>query len=177
MFAEALLKHFSQKDTFKIVVVYGTTIKGHSFEEQHGHEEADTLIPNQVLASLAHRDWCEICVFSPDTDVLIMLIELAARQRLGSQTRLKFLTGKASKYREIGILERVSAIGILKSQGLIGFHNFTGADWGGKFVGVTKKTWVNDYLKLHENDPIVTCFRELGDAFLPPELVDGDLSQ
>ena len=177
MFAEALLKHFSQKDTFKIVVVYGTTIKGHSFEEQHGHEEADTLIPNQVLASLAHRDWCEICVFSPDTDVLIMLIDLAARQRLGSQTRLKFLTGKASKYREIDILERVSAIGILKSQGLIGFHNFTGADWGGKFVGVTKKTWVNAYLKLHENDPIVTCFRELGDAFLPPELVDGDLPQ
>ena len=31
--------------------------------------------------------------------------------------------------------------------------------------------------KLHENDPIVTCFRELGDAFLPPELVDGDLPQ
>ena len=78
-----------------------------------------------------------------------MLIDLAARQRLGSQTRLKFLTGKASKYREIDILERVSAIGILKSQVLIGFHNFTGADWGGKFVGVTKKTWVNAYLKLH----------------------------
>ena len=65
-------------------------------------------------------------------------------------------------------------IGILKSKG---FHNFTGADLDGKFVGVTNKSWVNAYLKLHENDPIVTCFRELGDAFLPPGLVDGDLPQ
>jgi len=27
---------------------------------------------------------------------------------------------------------------------LIGIHNFSGADWGGKFVGITKKSRVNE---------------------------------
>jgi len=34
---------------------------------------------------------------------------------------------------------RVSVIGMDKSKGLIGLHHFTAADWGGKFVGVSKK--------------------------------------
>jgi len=33
----------------------------------------------------------------------------------------------------------VSTIGTEKSKGLIGFHHFTGADWGGKFVDVSKR--------------------------------------
>ena len=69
---------------------------------------------------------------------------------------LKFLTGK-------DIQERVHSIGISKSQGLVGFHNFTGADWGGRFVGISKKTWIEAHLKLEENDPVVSCFRQLGD--------------
>ena len=40
---------------------------------------------------------------------------------------------------DIYVVERVHATGSLKSQGLIGLHNFTGADWGGKFVGITKE--------------------------------------
>jgi len=39
-----------------------------------------------------------------------------------------------------------------KSKGLIGLHHFTGADWGGKFVGVSKKTWIYNYLSLPPND-------------------------
>ena len=131
MFAEALLQHFSSKPIFKLVVVYGTTIKGWNFEEQHDHEEADTLIPNQVLASIEVDDWREVCVWSPDTDVLTLLIDLASHH-IGPQTRLKFLTGKAAKHREIDVVEKVKAIGLRKSQGLVGFHNFTGADWGRK---------------------------------------------
>ena len=175
IFAEALLQHFSSKNNFKLVVVYGTKIKSYNSEDHHTHEEADTLIPHQVLASLAEHDWHEVCVWSPDTDVLTMLLDLASRGRLRFETRLKFLTGKATKYREIDVMERVHAIGILKSQGLIGLHNFTGADWGGKFVGISKKTWVDAYMKLDENDPIITCFRQLGDGIIPSELVDDDL--
>lgn len=65
------------------------------------------------------------CVWSPDTDVLTILRDLASRDRLGFQTRLKFLTGKATKYEEIDVVERVGlhAIGSLKSQGLIGLHS------------------------------------------------------
>ena len=116
----------------------------------------------------------EICVWSPDTDVLTLLIDLASR-KIGSQTRLKFLTGKAAKHREIDVVERANAIGRAKSQGLVGFHHFTGADWGGKFVGITKKTWVEAYWKLEEDDPVVACFGQLGNSLIRPELVDGDL--
>ena len=51
--------------------------------------------------------------------------------------------------------ERVSTIGTEKSKGLIGFHHFTGADWGGKFVGVSKKTRVSAFLALALDDEIV----------------------
>ena len=138
MFANALLKHFSSVADFKLVVVYGTTIKDWNSEEQHAHEEADTLMPHQVLACVEEDHRREICVWSPGTDVLTLLMNLASR-RLGTQTRLKFLTGKAAKCREIDVMERVNTIGIHKSQGLVGLHNFSGADWGGKFVGISKK--------------------------------------
>ena len=146
-----------------------------TFEKKHTHEEADVLIPYQVLASIAENDRREVCVWSPDTDVLTMLLDLVSRGNLGSETHLKFLTGKATKYREIDVVDRVHAIGSLKSQGLIGLHNFTGADWGGKFVGISKKTWVSAYMKLDENDPIITCFRQLGESIIPMELVDDEL--
>ena len=67
-------------------------------------------------------------MWSPDTDVLILLIYLASRGRIGPNTRLKFLTWKKTKYREIYIQERVHIIRIEKSIGLVGFHNFTSDD-------------------------------------------------
>ena len=73
------------------------------------------------------------------------------------------------------MLGRVQAVGLHKCQGLIGFHNFSGADWGGKFVGISKKTWADAYLRLPEDDPAVSCFKELGEGSVPSELVDGDL--
>ena len=74
MFAQALLEHFSHRTTFKLVVVYDTKIKGRGFEEDHSHEEADTLIPHQVMASVAGNPSKEVCVWSPDTDVLVFLL-------------------------------------------------------------------------------------------------------
>ena len=46
---------------------------------------------------------------------------------------------------------------------------------GGKFVSISKKTWVNAYLNLGEDDPAVHCFRELGEGLVPDGLVDGEL--
>ena len=65
---------------------------------------------------------------------------------------------------------RVHAVGSLKSQGLIGLHNFTGADWGDKLMGISKKTLVGVYMKLDGSDPVVTCFNQLGDGIIPTEL-------
>ena len=41
-----------------------------------------------------------IDVWSPDTDVLILLMDLAASNEIGDSTPLKFLTGKGEKYRQ-----------------------------------------------------------------------------
>lgn len=175
MFAQGLLEHFSNNSACKLVVVYGTKIKGQDFEEYHSHEEADTLIPHQVLVTIADSHCREICVWSPDTDLLVLLIDLVSRGRLGTNNRLKFLTGKGTKYREIDVIERVRVIGSHKCQGLIGLHNFSGADWGGKFVGITKKTWIGAYMELDEDDSSINCFRELGESPVPTELVDDEL--
>lgn len=175
LLGQGLLEYFSRDSSFQLVVVYDTFIKGHDFEEEHTHEEADTLIPHQVLASAAKGASREICVWSPDTDVLLLLVDLVSCERIAAPTSLKFSTGKGTKKREIDIFERVQVIGCHKCQGLLGLHNFSGADWGGKFVGKSKKTWVNAYLKLDDDDPAIDCFRELDEGSIPHELINGEL--
>ena len=44
--------------------------------------------------------------------------------------------GEASADRHL----RVKAVGRPESRALLGFHHFTGADWGGKFVGLSTET-------------------------------------
>lgn len=175
IFAEALMTRYSASPDFKLIVVYGTTIKGPGLEKVHSHEEADTLIPHQVLAAVHEDPNRELCVWSPDTDVLVLLLDLVSHGHLGAMTQLMFITGRAPKQRKIDVVERMETIGARKSKGLIGLHNFSGADWGGKFVGITKKTWVKEYMKLDEGDSAVDCFIKLGELNLSLELINGDL--
>ena len=65
MFAQGLLDHVSGRD-IKLVVVYDNKIKGHDFEDEHTHEDADTLVHNQVLASTSDDAVKEVWVWSPD---------------------------------------------------------------------------------------------------------------
>ena len=58
-------------------------------------------------------------------------------------------------------------IGRHKCQGLIGLYNFSGVDWGWKFVSIIKKIWIGAYMKLDEDDTSVNCFRELGEGPIP----------
>ena len=67
-------------------------------------------------------------------------------------------------------------IGRRKCQGLIGLHNFSGADWGGKFVGISKKTWADAYMALDEDDPAIECFQNLGTGLVPTQLIYGELA-
>lgn len=170
-----MLDYFASKDSFVLVVVYDDHIKGLGFEYAHTHEEADTLIPNQVLASTACGASRKICVWSPDTDVLLLLLDLVASRQIASTISLKFHTGKGKKKQEIYIFERVQVIGRRKYQGLLGLHNFSGADWGGRFIGISKKSWVNAYLKLDDDDPAIDCFKALGCISIPAELVNDEL--
>ena len=169
-----------------MVVVKGTTVQAnapHTVDksmETHSHEEADSMIPLYIIDVVKDTTFNDVYVSSPDTDVHILihilLMDLVWNGCLGALTRLHFLTGKGAKSRSINVCERMMAIGQEKSQGLIGLHNFTGADWGGKFVGVSKKTWINKYLALDATDPIVNSFRMLGTGTLSSNcLLDGEL--
>ena len=76
--------------------------------------------------------------------------------------------------KRIDISDRVKAVGIEKPKGLIGFHNFAGADWGGKFVRITKETWTKAYLDLSK-DKDVSCFELLRSLSLSVNDFDGRL--
>ena len=45
---------------------------------------------------------------------------------------------------------------------MIGLHNFSGADWGGKYVGITKETWIKSYLALDDDSEAVRSLQQLG---------------
>ena len=135
MIALATLEHFMSNNNAEVVVVYDNKIvKGvcPDSEVLHTHEEADTLIPNQVLACIGANEHdgfgLDIVVSSPDTDVLIYCIDVAANGKLKENTTLQFITGKGTNRRVIDVRERVNEIGSAKTKALVGFHNFTGAD-------------------------------------------------
>ena len=84
-------------------------------------------------------------------------------------------TGKGRKYRQVDIIERVRVTGHRKCQGLIGLHNVSSADCGGKFVGISKQTWVTVYKELDDDDPAVVCFQNFGTGPIPTQLVYDEL--
>ena len=62
------------------------------------------------------------------------------------------------------------------SRAILGFHHFTCADWGGKFVGLSKKTWMTAFLSLDDNDPNVEAVRRfLGEG--PISMLTDDESE
>ena len=175
MFAKALLQHFSQSDKRLVVIYDGKIEDNRGLLLYHTHEEADTIIANQVLSAAENDYVTEIHARSPDTDIFMTFMDLVSHGKLRLQAKLMFLTGKGDKHHQIDVPERVCTVGPMKAQGLIGLHNLSGADWGGKFIGVSKKRWVNTYLSLDENDPIVKCLSDLGESPVPCQLVDDDL--
>ena len=102
-------------------------------------------------------------------------MDLVANNRHGDGKIFVKKTGKFSGNSRLDIIERVAAIGKEKAKGLVGFHNFTGADWGGKFVGITKERWMKAYLQLPEDDDVISCFQLLGSLPLSVENFDGSL--
>ena len=167
LLAQALLETFKESK-LNLVVSYHDKVRYNTTDllpygmTTHGHEEADTMIPLHVVDIVRRSKLRTIDVWSPDTDVLVLLIGMATNAHLGVLTTLRLLTGKVAKYRAIDVRDRVVALGPEKSRGLIGLHHFTGADWGGKFVGVSKKTIISAYLSLPPEDEIVQTFTNMG---------------
>ena len=40
---------------------------------------------------------------------------------------------------------------------------------------ISKKAWINAYLKLDDDDPIIQCFKKLGEFPILHELITGEL--
>ena len=130
MLAEATLDHFIKQQQIRIIVVYDDKIRKSESPDQiefHTHEEADTLIPQQVLdcqSEYAALDIpLEISVDSPDTDVLTLNLHLDAQGHLKESTKLLFITGKKTKNTSRRIVD------IRKKSESIGYRKVKSADW------------------------------------------------
>ena len=97
MFAKALIEYFQSKP-IKFYVVYDNIIVEPTSSSEHGHEEADTLIPHQVLASVKENPLKDITVRSPDTDVLILLLDLVSNDLIDNRTRTLLECSYSSLY-------------------------------------------------------------------------------
>ena len=100
----------------KFLVTSGTETKGNTSIPDvlltHSQEEADTLL---ILHTLM------VVVDSPDTNVLILLIEMY--QRLPAATI--FLTGRRNLRRNIAVQPICEKLGEKCTSAMIGFHAFT----------------------------------------------------
>ena len=65
--------------------------------ETHSHEEADTFIPIHDILSIGECTDRELDVWSPDTDVIVLLVDLVSRGHIGALTKLKLLTGNGAR--------------------------------------------------------------------------------
>ena len=87
----------------------------------HSHAKADVLLAYQIIFSLSLTEDKEYFVWSPDTDILMILMHAVASAAMPIKINL---------IKRHNINERVDAIGLNKSRGLLGLHHFTGDDWG-----------------------------------------------
>ena len=112
--------------------------------ENNNHEEADTLlIHHAVLASRRNPSSAQLVFFSPDTDVLVLVV--ANYELLLTNTYVSMASG---------ILEVKpiwNALGSDRAKALPAFHAFTGADNTGHFSRIGKATWWNIYLKADDH--------------------------
>ena len=80
-----------------------------------------------------------------------------------------FLVGRGRTKREINIIERALILGKEKCQTLLGLHAFTGANWGGKYTSISKKSWIKAFLNLEDSNEIVYALASLGSGYQKPK--------
>ena len=111
--------------------------------ETLSHEEADTSIPLHVLDVLKEGRIKTIDVHCADMNILVMLMDLVANnQRISTEKSISIVkTGNVRRKKPTLRKKLISSImlAVLDMNRRIGFHNFTGADWGSKLVGISKE--------------------------------------
>ena len=97
LLSEALLKHYQSNETTNIIVAYENSIVSNVSRERHSHDEADTLIPNQIIDCATNHPSAHIDVESPDTDVMLLLMHVVASSHLNVNSILTLRAQKGQK--------------------------------------------------------------------------------
>ena len=99
-------------------------------------EEADTKMILHAMDATMHGT-IEINIFSPDTDVFILLL----RRYPELCQNLNFITGIGQRHRVINLRPIVQALGETKIAALPALYAMSGADITGSFANKGKLTW------------------------------------
>ena len=104
----------------------------------------------------------EVDVWSPDTDVMISLMDIVVHRRHGA-------------FRSTFVIVSASVV----EKGLIGVHTFTGADWGGKYVCISRKDGLRHTPLCPIDGPAISAsFQLMGEGLLTQmETVDDQLPE
>ena len=158
--AKAILDYRRDSPQLVITSALGHTRSNRNLHfEDNNHEEADTLMICLAVEASRRSPDAQLVCFTPDTEVLVLAV--AHYDKLCRRTSLSIVSGTV----DIGPIWR--ALGKQKAQALVMFHAFTGSDNIGKFSGIGKATWFQQYIKADMALP--RAFMELP--------VDGDLTQ
>ena len=133
--------------------------------KNHDHEEADTLLVLHAIDVAKQDLFTECYVFSPDTDVFLLLIYYCESLPLVTY----FRTGRGSDERDINIKQCFEALGARRSTAILGFHVLTGCDQIGRFSGKSKTTWWKSFMKA--DGEILQALSCLGDSETIPDLL------
>jgi hypothetical protein len=135
----------------------------------HDHEQADTLLILHSINVFATNPFSECYVYSPDTDVFLLLIHYAE----SLPQVMYFRTGNGDNFRDIDIKKCYEALGPENAKALLGFHTFTGCDQTGRFNGKSKSTWWKAFMKADRS--IICALSNLGENEHLPSLDTLDL--
>lgn len=142
--AENLLRNASERD-IKLVVAWRSDCKTSFMDMSYlrsTHEEADTKLVLHAVDATS-RGCTEINVYSPDTDVLILLI----RRFPNLCSNTNFITSTGIKHRKISIRDMYTTLTDSTAKALPGFHALSGTDITGSFAGKGKLSFWKAFIK------------------------------
>jgi len=134
------------RDSPKLII---TSSAGHTRSNRdvgpfsdNNHEEADTLMIC-LGVSATERNSMDMTFFSPDTDVLVLII--ANSDRLPKNTSISM----ASRVRQIEPLW--AGLGPDRAKALPGLHAFSGADNTGRIACIGKPAWFKLFMEAEDD--------------------------
>ena len=143
---EYLAEKTLDRDSPKLII---TSSAGHTRSNRdvgpfsdNNHEEADTLMIC-LGVSATERNSMDMTFFSPDTDVLVLII--ANSDRLPKNTSISM----ASRVRQIEPLW--AGLGPDRAKALPGLHAFSGADNTGRFARIGKPAWFKLFMEAEDD--------------------------